>query len=62
MTNNKTYIIVCGRGLTKHQCPIISNVEHCVDCNFVRYALRVTEKEEPEKTAEQTENSKEDGN
>ena len=37
---NITYIVLCGRGILKNECPIIAQGGCCVECNFARYMQR----------------------
>lgn len=57
--SNTTYIVLCGRGLTKDVCPLINQFGHCVECNFVRYVIREplprAEENEQEPSVEQEE-------
>lgn len=39
-TKNITYVILCGRGIQKNECPIIAQGNCCVECNFARYTPR----------------------
>lgn len=56
MTENKTYIIVCKRGLTKQDCPHFTQQQVlCVECPYAAYFPR----QHQEKT-EQEENQKDD--
>ena len=56
-TKNITYVILCGRGIQKNECPIIAQGNCCAECNFVRYVVREplseAEKNEQESSVEQ---------
>lgn len=56
MTENKTYIIVCKRGLSKQDCPYFAQQQVlCIECPYAAYFPR----QHQEKT-EQEENQKDD--
>lgn len=56
MDKEKTYIIICRKGLSKNECPLFHQHDiKCVECSFAGYILR--EKEQVENT-ESTEDGK----